>query len=913
MWLSCDCGPYSPLQRLNRNNPNQIQALEEKQAYARAEYAGAIQVAKYAQKWGPFIHWELSGKCEAWNLPMIHDFDQQTHLQKVTCHGCTVNLRASDTGELMCKGWTIATSHAGVFKHMHVPCQKNHKKVPCESGRPKMSAFYTPVFAKKVKEAMQFHEPWSLIADELQKLPADIHVPDHSEIDIGSPSLSLVAADDLSSAERDRINKLLKHIHNVSGHGSIETMVRALQKRGVQDHVIELARRFECPICQERKRVAPRRPASLETIPLKWQAHWQIGTVENAIKGEQGRLRPGSCVGLHRASRLLKAAPEHLRAASERELAVESLKGPIEIPWTITSLATHPTRKTYIDISQDIPTAKHFEEACNHPTGGVRYQTKRKGILDEAAAPSGARSRTADMDLALQAETTAVDIQLAPSAEMVTGVEIAIDLPTSKRGIQKFIANPEAYVASQLRRQTVEVSERKLSPSEVEQFSDELEEDMWVVPTKENCQALDVPEGTVTKLQRAAYGLVEAPLWWYKSVSPFLASIGYVRMKAEPCIWVYYDEQHRPRSIISGHVDDLLFGGAPGDEVHLKLMAAIQAKFSWGSWEPTPFVQCGVKITQNDDFGFELGQREFVENLRPIHVRRDRERQRTSETTEAEKIQLRAVLGCLSWVCGQTDFVHSSDVGFSISTVPHSTVQDLLRANQLIHEVQRSPVKLTIHGMAKGTPLDMVAWAESAWANRPDNSSSTGGLALAAAPKELRQGKHSDISLLSWRPYKIDRASRSPACAETHAVVDGEDELFHLRFLWSERQLAPQKRETWDSDTMVRHAPGILVTGSRNFYDKLLKNTPVIKGAERRADIEALTIKESMSATGLMLRWVHSDAQMANSHTKPSENHQILMFQCLQSKWRIIYDPDMLSARRRKSAGMEPMDNPYSY
>lgn len=98
-----------------------------------------------------------------------------------------------------------------------------------------------------------------------------------------------------------------------------------------------------------------------------------------------------------------------------------------------------------------------------------------------------------------------------------------------------------------------------------------------------------------------------------------------------------------------------------------------------------------------------------------------------------------------------------------------------------------------------------------------------------------------------------------------------------------------------------------IVTDSRNFFDKLWKNTPIIKGAERRADIEALTVKESMSSTGLMLRWVHSDAQLANSNTKPSEKHQIHLFQKLQSHRRIVYDPEMMSARRRKTAGLERM------
>lgn len=1259
VWISCDCGPYSPLQRLNQRSEEQTAALEAKREYARAEYLGGIEVAKYARQHGSAIHWELSEKCETWHLPMVSEFVQQQGLQKVTCHGCTVNLRAADTGDLMCKGWTIATSHAGVHKHLNLPCQRNHKKAYCESGRPRMSAFYTPVFAKKVIEAMQYQEPWSLVSSDLQssEVPA---ASDSPEPGLHSHEAS-VAVDDLPPAEVQRIQKLLRHIHSVSGHGSTQTLVRALQKRGVQDHVLELARRFQCPICQERKRVAPRRPATLETIPLKWQvvqsdmgswyhpltkdkckfiifidegsrfrtgkvlfensrnqatwpliqqcfeehwlahhgqpesirvdpegvwrgeeadaycrergisltpipaeAHWQVGIVENAIKAvkhvmtslaeefkdmtmqelfsralwacnsrdnqcgysplqhatgrapdewgrlfestqhhhpihpqqmidggfaenikamslaeqsfaqyqaearlarataagsrpmksfcpgdlvyywrrqvpvgegsrggfswsgqfvgparvlavetredETGKLRPGSCVWLHRAGRLIRAAPEQLRPASEREVAIESLRGPVEIPWTITSLATHPTRKTYVDVSNDLPTHEEYVEASQHPTLNRRFTSKRKSALESQADREGQRSRTEGMDMNLTAEQPSSSCKEA----LIPGVEITIELPDSKRGIQRFIDNPEAFVVSQLRRKAVEVQERKLTRAEVEQFDqakqkeirsflqsqcfkvvpdhmlpprgdaigmrwlltwkslqdgtdgkkakaraiilgyqdksyehkqtasptlsrvgrqafllfcarmhfriqkgdvsaaflqgDHLEEDMWVIPTKEICHALGVPEGTITKLQRAAYGLVEAPLWWYKSVSKFLESLGYVRLKSEPCVWVYFDKSGKPRSIISGHVDDFLFGGSPHDEVHLKLMAAIQAKFAWGQWENTPFVQCGVRVTQHEDFGFELEQSDFINSLKPIFLSRDRERMRDSSTTDSEKTQLRAVLGSLSWLCGQTDYMHSSDVGFLISSVPHSTVQDIVKTNQLIQEIKRSPVKLTIHGMPKEAPLDLVAWADAAWANRPDNSSSTGGIVIAAASPKLRRGELCAVNLLSWRSYKIDRASRSPACAETHAVVDGEDELFHVRYLWSEMHMPPAVISRMDVDQVVRHSPGILVTDSRNFYDKLSKDTPVIKGAERRADIEALSVKESMSTTGLMLRWVHSDAQLANSHTKPTEKHQVHLFQKLKSHWRIIFDPDMQSARRRKSAGLQPME-----
>ena len=268
VWISCYCGPYSPLQRLNQRSEEQIAKLHEKQAYAQKEYLGGITIAEFARKLGSEIHWELSEKCEAWNLPSVSEFVERQGLRKVTFHGCTVGLRASDTGDLMCKGWTIATTHDGVLKHMHLPCQKNHRKTACESGRPKQSAFYTPVFAKKVIEAMQFHEPWSLVVRDLQASPDSSSVQPLKQ---ANAEVAAVAASDLPVEEQQRIQKLLKHIHSVSGHGSTATMAQALQKRGVPDHVLELARQFQCPICLERKRTAPRRPASLETIPLKWQ------------------------------------------------------------------------------------------------------------------------------------------------------------------------------------------------------------------------------------------------------------------------------------------------------------------------------------------------------------------------------------------------------------------------------------------------------------------------------------------------------------------------------------------------------------------------------------------------------------------------------------------------------------------
>ena len=46
-------------------------------------------------------------------------------------------------------------------------------------------------------------------------------------------------------------------------------------------------------------------------------------------------------------------------------------------------------------------------------------------------------------------------------------------------------------------------------------------------------------ENTPMLLQRAAYGLVQAPLHWYQSVCNTLAELGYQRLVTEPRCWIF--------------------------------------------------------------------------------------------------------------------------------------------------------------------------------------------------------------------------------------------------------------------------------------------------------------------------------------------------------------------------------------
>ena len=1284
LWISCTCGPFCPLQRLNRRNPQQIANLEEKQRKARFQYQGAMEVAREGKKYGTQVHWEFSEKSEAWKLPEVQDFIAHMQMEKVTCHGCAVGLKTLDNKKALCKGWTIATKNVALLQHLHLKCQRNHEKGKCEAGQAAHTARYTQPFVRKVIDSLCELEPWPKTVQELLREESAQPAAE----DAGDEDGEDVEQVQFEPGERESIEKKIQHIHRSTGHGSLKNLYDTLQQRGVSDKVLFVAKHWRCIACEARKRKDPRKFATLDTIPKRWQrvqmdmgswchpktkqkfhfvmmideasrfrmarvvsynaandtkwdvikkvfeeswipifgqpqvlrvdpqgpmvsknadkyaeerglelqpipaeAHWQISIVEGAIKttkgmletlardysemeptellgravwvansrdlfrgyapiqhalgkcpdehdhlfeqdyvkpvgpellddggfredhkirckAEQcfsqeqakrrleraermghrraqvfipgdivfywrnqvplkdkttqrvgrflgparviatetrrdnhGELRPGSIVWLHRAGRLIRAAPEQLRQASPLEIQIEEFKGPVELPWTISSLATAEGGRTFLDISHEIPDDEQWDGAqefpserpqqeelipitrktkkgpgdiepskrrtLNPPTGQKR--SAEEDIIDERGNAGGASSSSRPR----RTEDDAEELEFSAfysQEEHCKAIEIELEIPESKRGMKKFLENPEAFMANQIKRRQVEVRERTLSPAEAVQFTkakdtevrnfiaaecfqratekfpeeknivgmrwlltwkydekykdqggrkakaraivlgyqdpryeerktsaptpsksgrqlffqycawqkmrlskgdisgaflqgQDLSEELWCRPVKEICEELGVSEGTPMLLKKAAYGLVQAPLHWYQSISTYLEEIGYHKLWTEPCCWIWVDKEGVVRSIIHGHVDDFMFGGRDNDEIHTGLMRDIQKKFQWGTWETGQFVQCGVHVQQHEDFSIDLEQTKFIEELEEIHISRERSRSEELTTTEDEKRALRGVLGSLSWLCGQTCFLFSVDVNFLITSIPVSTVGDLNRANKLVRDIKKwKHLKYKIHTFDSQQGLDMVVWTDAGWANRPNGKDSTEGIFVGLTDKRLQQGWETNVTPIHWRSGKIERTCRSPACAETMASLDGEDDLTYLRILWNEMRGIPICPR--DVDQAASHTTGYVITDARNLFDKLSRATPVVKGAEKRSDIEAISLRENLDRGNSKILWVNGNAMLANSLTKPQEKSQLMLYVHMGFRWKVIYDENMMSGKKRTRLGL---------
>ncbi|OLP91564.1 hypothetical protein AK812_SmicGene26719 [Symbiodinium microadriaticum] len=455
-------------------------------------------------------------------------------------------------------------------------------------------------------------------------------------------------------------------------------------------------------------------------------------------------------------------------------------------------------------------------------------------------------------------------------SDSTAGVQVEVDLPHTTSGWNKALQNFEGYLVGAMRRRAVEVREKQLSEEEKLAF--------------QGAKAVEVKNFVAAR----AFEVLPEHL---RQVRQMLLQ------QAARRNWTVFKGQLR--GMISGHVDDFLFGGSEQDVQWQEILTKIKSRFQWGDWERDTegFTQCGVRIIRTEE-GYELSQPQFVEALKEIPLNASRRKDRREKTTEREKTQLRALLGSLSWLAQQSSPHLSASVSLLLSEVSTSTVDTIVRTNVLTSQVKkRKEHKMLIHSFPAGEPLVLYSWVDAAPANRPDGGS-TQGIFKGIGPESVLHGAVDRISPIAWHSSKVDRVCRSPGAAEAQAAVNGEDSLYYARYQWSELEFGDVDPRA--AQEVVRRVPGCLITDSRNVYDKLNTEVLIVKGAEKRTDLEMMGLKESQQNTELSIRWVHSEAQLANSLTKLGGGKEIETYYQMGYQWRIVEDAQMRSARKRK-------------
>ncbi|CAE7632887.1 unnamed protein product, partial [Symbiodinium sp. CCMP2456] len=458
-------------------------------------------------------------------------------------------------------------------------------------------------------------------------------------------------------------------------------------------------------------------------------------------------------------------------------------------------------------------------------------------------------------------------------ADDKAAVEVAIDMPETPKGLQAATRDLTGYCVSALKRRAVEVSEKRLAEGEKEAFREAKATEVRNFVASQAFEAL--PEGPKPD-KGTAVGMrlprpkLCSPIDDISSDDQADATAGIIlivyfafpatrsvqpcmeRCWSDACSWVLRKERDER------------------DEDWNRLIKAIQ-------------------VTREGNC-FRLSQPAYVEAIPEIYVR---------------------LLGAISWHAQQVSPHASAEMSLLLSEVCVSRVSTILQANKLLQSIKaKKNHSLRIHDFNEDEELGMFAWVDAGSQNRPDGSG-TMGIVVGIAPLNMLQGEVGRVSVMSWHSNKIERSCRSPGAAECQAAIHGEDILYYSRYQWSE--LWHGDVDVRDPNACVLKVPGTLVTDSRNVYDKLATEVLSIKGAERKSNLELLSVKEAQMRTQLQVRWVHSEAQLANSLTKQNGGHELELFYRMNQAWRIVEDPTMRSARKRKADGVPPLASTSSH
>ena len=412
---------------------------------------------------------------------------------------------------------------------------------------------------------------------------------------------------------------------------------------------------------------------------------------------------------------------------------------------------------------------------------------------------------------------------------------------------------------------------------------------LGVDPPEELRRKLGLRPLEICELLKSAYGLVNAPFLWYQELREALMTIGFSLSPLDPCLFTLQGKEGHVHGHIGVHVDD---GLCCGDAQFEKALCELERKFPFGTKRERKSTFTGINIEQDTDGRIHLDQREYINNINPINVIRERRRGEDQKVTESERQELRGLIGSLQYAASNTRPDISSRLSHLQSKINCAVIKDLLDGNRLLSDAKRhNEVKITYESIPIHQ-ISFLAYSDASFATREKQQSQKGGLILAAH-QDICSQKPAISSPIVWYSKKIDRVVASTLAAETYALSHAVDLVDWLRLSWAwlKNPLIPWKNpeKVWESENK-----SIAAIDCKSLYDVITKNsTPQCQ--EHRTLIEALVIKDHVKS-GISLHWVHSAAQLADALTKAMDTYALRQY--LEKHWCCLHDIDEILKER---------------
>lgn len=399
-------------------------------------------------------------------------------------------------------------------------------------------------------------------------------------------------------------------------------------------------------------------------------------------------------------------------------------------------------------------------------------------------------------------------------------------------------------------------------------------------PVPELRESMQLKDNEVCQLVKGAYGLVDAPFLWYKTLQAELLSLGFVAAPFDPCVFLLWSHEHeKPQGILGIHVDDGLCGG--NEQFH-ELIAKLEKKYPFGSRKLGKFTFTGIDLHQNADKSISLTQSSYVRNIKPISINPARRNQEEEKVTEEERQQLRGLIGSLQFAGVNTRPDLASRLSSLQSQINAATVETLLQANRTLHEAKRHHETTVTIQRIDPQQVRFLSFSDVSFASKKIQTSQSGNIVLATH-QQIEKNVSSPVSPISWGSKKIQKVVTSTLAAETMSLSSSLDQLSWIRLYWH-WFYCPNDDWKHPYETLQKLPKAITsvtirsqeipdatsVVDCKSLFDLVTRTAPP-NCQEFRTQLQAQAIKEQLGE-GVRVRWVHSGAQLADSLTKVMEN-----------------------------------------
>ena len=318
-----------------------------------------------------------------------------------------------------------------------------------------------------------------------------------------------------------------------------------------------------------------------------------------------------------------------------------------------------------------------------------------------------------------------------------------------------------------------------------------MDGEVLVLPPVEYCPSGDV----VRRLQRALYGLKNAPKLWQQHLASTLESTGFQRMKSDPNLYF-----HAKRKIyLLCYVDDLMLFGeqkAVADmvvDLHKELLLHMTGELSEGQ-EATFLGRCMRRTSTSVHMFMETSYVDRILELAGMSTCKaaptpgtDALRRGTAELAEPlspeEHQQYRKPVGQLLWLSNLRIMYAIEELsrGLASPTTDHwAKLKHLLRYLSGTKDyVQELCPKLRLS--EKHSSLDVHTYVDSDWASDPDSHRSTSGVTTYLLGVSLQSHSRTQQTI-----------ALSSGEAELYAIGAGAADSLFIRSLLLEACLIPR-------------------------------------------------------------------------------------------------------------------------